>query len=163
MKKVALLNEYLKSAPPAPCVAYDSNDTVICVAKGAAKNKFPLKCSVAAVALETDGSAYRFPPTQNLDACDWCVFSVEGHSGCFIELKGSDYTHALNQLKSTMRYMKSAYQVMPQRAIAVLSGAHPSNVAPGKANAQLKFKREFSQVKLCERSRGQAKPEDVLI
>ena len=48
------------------------------------------------------------------------------------------------------------------RDITVLSGTHPSNARPGKANAKTKFVKKFPDVVLCERSRGIANPEDVL-
>ena len=162
MKAAVSLRSYLRDAPPAQCTHYDAGDTVVCRAKGAARNNFPLLCSVSAVALETDGEAHRFPPDRNKEVCDWCVFAETRLHGCFIELKGSDFVHALEQLASTMTYMRMSYGIVPQRAIAVLSGAHPSNARPGKANAKAKFKRKFPDVIVCERSSGQAKPEDVL-
>jgi len=162
VKTPVRLNVYLRGAPAAPCSRYDANDTVVCIAKREAKNRFPLKCAVSAVALETDGEEYRFPPNEQQLVCDWCVFSEEGLRGCFIELKGSRYEHALDQLKSTMTYMSSRYSVVPQRAIVVLSGAHPANSRPGKASAKAKFKTAFPGVVLCERSRDQPKPDDVL-
>ena len=162
MKKVDVLTSYLSGAPPAPCAHYDSGDTVVCRAKGAARNTFPLLCAVSAVAFETDGRPYRFLPDESKGVCDWCVFTEVGGRGCFVELKGSDYVHALDQLASTMLYMRMSYGINPQRAIAVLSGTHPSNARPGKANAKTKFVKKFPDVVLCERSRGIANPEDVL-
>lgn len=162
MKKPALLSTYLPAAPSAPCLHYDAGDMVVCRAKGMARNSFPLLCNVTSIALETDGVRYRFPPDTTKGVCDWCVFSEVGHRGWFIELKGSRYEHALGQLMSTMSYMQASYGVVPKCAIAVLSGTHPSNARPGKANAKAKFAKRFPDVMLCERSRGKARPEDVL-
>lgn len=162
MKKPVKVNSYLVGAPPASCVRYDAGDTIVCKASGTAKNSYPVSCCVDAIALETDGSHYRFPPDPSQDVCDWCLFTETGHRGCFLELKGSDFNHAVDQLKSTMSHMRTTYGVRPQRAIAVLSGAHPSNARPDKAIAKAKFKAQFPEVDLCERSRGNPNPQDVL-
>lgn len=162
MKSNAALNRYLPNAPTASCWHYDANDVVVCAAKGAAKNSFSLRCAAAVVALETDGvGACRFPPQGN--ACDWCVFTETGLRGWFVELKGSDFRHALDQLRSTMAHMREKYSVIPTKAIVVLSGRHPSNALTGKANAKARFKSAFPKVSLLERSRGQAKSEDVIV
>lgn len=160
MKQTVHLNDYLPKSPPAPCMHYDGGETIQCSAKGTAKNSFPLFTSVASVALETDDSIYRFPPELQKGVCDWCVFSEKEHKGWFIELKGSNFAHTLEQLKSTMEYMQNNYSIIPNYAYVVLSGAHPHNLQPGKQNAILKFKKLFPNVKLLERSRGQAKPSD---
>lgn len=162
MKTSVKLNAYLVGAPPAPCMHYDASDAIVCRATGAAKNRYSIRTKVDAIALETDDVRYRFPPNVAKDVCDWCVFTEKGLRGCFLELKGSDFVHALEQLKSTMSYMGATYYVQPQRAIAVLSGAHPSNARPGKANAKAKFKQQFPTVVLCERSSGQSNPDDIL-
>ena len=82
--------------------------------------------------------------------------------GWFIELKGSDFDHAVNQLKSTMTYVRGKYSVAPKVAVVVLSGRHPSNARPGKANAKARFKSMFSDVPLLERSCGRSRIEDVI-
>ena len=162
MKRGDFLSSYLSSAPAAPCLHHDAGDTVVCRAKGKARNTFSLRCDVSAIALETDGNVYRFPPDTTKDVCDWCVFTEVGLRGWFIELKGSRYEHAIDQLMSTMSYMQTSYSVDPKCAIAVLSGSHPSNARPWKANAKVKFRRKFPATILCERSRGNPRPEDVV-
>ena len=162
MKTSGTLNSFLVGAPSADCCRFDAGDTVVCRAKGSARNSFPLSCAVPVVAFESDGNPYRFPPEKTKGACDWCVFTECGLRGCYIELKGSDYFHALEQLASTMTYMRAEYGVEPRLAFAVLSGVHPSNARPGKANAKAKFSRRFPGVVLRERSMGRSKPEDVL-
>ena len=162
MKRDDCLSSYLSRAPAAPCLHHDAGDTVVCRAKGKARNIFPLRCDVSAIALETDGDRYRFPPDTAKDVCDWCVFTETGLRGWFIELKGSRYEHAVDQLMSTMSYMQASYGIDPKCAIAVLSGSHPSNARPGKANAKAKFTRKFPEAILCERSSGQPRPEDIV-
>ena len=162
MKRVVCLSSYLSRAPAAPCLYHDAGDMVVCRAKGKARNTFPLRCDVSAIALETDDEVYRFPPDKTKGVCDWCVFTETGLRGWFIELKGSRYEHAIDQLMSTMSYMQASYGVDPKYAIAVLSGTHPSNARPGKANAKVKFARRFPETILCERSSGKPRPEDVV-
>lgn len=162
MKRVACLSSYLSGPPAASCLHYDAGDVVVCRAKGKARNAFPLLCGASAIALETDGDSYRFPPDATKDVCDWCVFTKTGLRGWFIELKGSRYGHAIDQLMSTMSYMQTSYGVEPKCAIAVLSGTHPSNARPGKANAKVKFARRFPATILCERSSGKPRPEDIV-
>lgn len=162
MKTSKFLSHFLAGAPCAECFHYDAGDTVVCRAKGMARNSFPLACAVSAVALETDGDPHRFPPDKTKAACDWCIFTECGFRGCFIELKGSNYLHALDQLASTMTYMHTEYGIDPRLAFVVLSGVHPSNARPGKANAKTRFAKRFPGVVLRERSSGKAKPEDVL-
>lgn len=162
MRRMATLDRYLSHSPPAPCCEYDANSIIVCAAKGQAKNKFSLTANTVAIALETDGASYRFPPDPAQPACDWCIFTKEGHRAFFVELKGSDFVHALEQLESTMKYMVRTFALVPKKAFAVLKGAHPSNARPGKANAKAKFKDRHPRVELCERSPGQAKPEDVI-
>lgn len=144
MKSKVLLSEILQSAPSVPCLQYDVGDIATFSAHGAARNLFGLRVKNTAISLETDGACpHRFPPDITQLACDWCVFTVQSHRGYFIELKGSDYLHALNQLTSTMLHMKRTYSITPVKAFAVLSGSHPSNVSPGKANAKSKFQKKF--------------------
>ena len=162
MIQEAILNKFLPDAPPAPCRLYDGGDTVMCVAKGKARNKFPLRTEVCAIAFQTDGEVYRFPPETNKGVCDWCVFTKEGRRGYFVELKGSNFTHAVEQLKSTIGHMRRMHGVSPQVAFAVLSGTHPANSRPGKANAKARFKNEFPNVDLRERSMGQARNDDIV-
>ena len=162
MRSVACLSSYLSGAPAASCLHHDPGDVVVCRAKGKARNTFPLLCGVSAIALETDGDPYRFPPDATKDVCDWCVFTETGFRGWFIELKGSRYEHAIDQLMSTMSHMQTSYGVEPKCAIAVLSGAHPSNARPGKANAKVKFARRFPETILCERSSGRSRPGDIV-
>ena len=162
MKRTVCLSSYLSRAPAAPCLHYDAGDTVVCRAKGKARNSFPLPCDVSAIALETDGDPYRFPPDATKGVCDWCVFTETGLRGWFIELKGSRYEHAIDQLMSTMSYMQTSYGVEPKCAIAVLSGTHPSNARPGKANAKVKFARKFPDALLCERSSSKPHPGDIV-
>ena len=135
---------------------------IVCTAKGEAKNKFYLHAAAPSVTLETDGASFRFPPDRTLGACDWCVFTIDGHHGYFVELKGSDFEHAVAQLKSTIDYMSRQYGIVPKKAFPVLSGAHPRNAKPGKANVKLQFKREWPQVELCERSVGDKRDSDVV-
>lgn len=161
MKSDAILNRYLRNAPAASCWHYDANDVVVCAARGVAKNRFSLRCETAVVALETDGVGdCRFPP--HGDVCDWCVFTETGLRGWFVELKGSDFNHALDQLRSTMAHMRGTYSVVPEKAIVVLSGRHPSNALTGKARAKARFKSAFPKVSLLERSCGQSRTEDVI-
>ena len=91
-----------------------------------------------------------------------CVFTIDRHHGYFVKLKGSDFEHAVAQLKSTIGYMSRQYGIVPQKAFSVLSGAHPRNARPGKANVILQFKREWPQVELCERSNGDKRASDVV-
>ena len=158
MRSVACLSSYLSGAPAASCLHHDPGDVVVCRAKGKARNTFPLLCGVSAIALETDGDPYRFPPDATKAVCDWCVFTEAGLRGWFIELKGSRYEHAIDQLMSTMSHMQISYGVEPKCAIAVLS----ANARPGKANAKVKFARKFPRTILCERSSGKPRPGDVV-
>ena len=161
MKTKATLNRYLLNAPAAPCLHYGAGDVVVCAAKGKSKNSFIVRCATPVVAFETDGQGnFRFPPQGNV--CDWCVFTETGLRGWFIELKGSDFDHAVNQLKSTMTHMRGKYSVAPKVAVVVLSGRHPSNARPGKANAKARFKSMFPDVPLLERSCGQTNSRDCV-
>lgn len=103
MKFETMLNRYLRNAPAVSCWHYDAKDVVVCAAKGAAKNRFSLRCETAVVAL------------------------------------------------------------IPEKAIVVLSGRHPSNALTGKASAKARFKSAFPKVSLLERSHGQSKPEIVIV
>ena len=163
MKAAGTLNAFLPTAPAAPCWRYKEKDIIVCAAKGAAKNKFALPTKVAAVALETDGSSNRFPPNSSSPVCDWCVFAAQSLNAYFVELKGSDFIHAVEQIERTLDYMVGRYRLHPVKAFAVLKGVHPSNARPGKANARDKFKRRHPGVALLERSPGQEKPEDVIL
>ena len=163
MRHGATLDRYLCNAPPAPCREYGAGSVVVCTAKGKAKNRFVMSAKTAAIAMETDGDTYRFPPDSSQLACDWCVFTKEGHKAFFVELKGSDFVHAVEQIESIMQYMVRTFALVPRKAFAVLNGRHPSNTRTGKANAKAKFKNRHPGVELCERSPGQAKPEDVII
>lgn len=163
MRRPNTLNLYLCGAPPAPCWEYDADDTIVCTAKGKAKNKFALPTKTVAIALETDGLTDRFPPDASQLACDWCIFTKEGRRAFFVELKGSNFVHAVEQLESTMKYMVRTFALIPKKAFAVLKGTHPSNARPGKANIKTKFKNRHPGVELCERSPGQAKPKDIVV
>lgn len=162
MKRQLLLKDVFPSAPAAPCWGYDKTNTIVCVAKGAARNRFALPARTEAVALETDGGAFRFPPSNSEPVCDWCVFTREGLRAYYVELKGSNFKHAVEQIERTLEYMFRQYRLIPVKAFAVLKGAHPSNARPGKANMQLAFERRHPPVRLFERSPGQEKPEDVV-
>ncbi len=154
MKHTVFLDQFISSAPKAQCCQYDIGDMIVCTAKGKAKNQFYFHASVQAVALETDSDSFRFPPDEAQQVCDWCVFTKEGLRGFFVELKGSDFEHAVVQLSSTIGYMNSNYGIVPQKAFAVLSGSHPRNSRPGKANVKVKFKRDWPGVELRECSNG---------
>lgn len=162
MKVARTLDAFFPKAPTAPCWIYDANDVIVCAAKGAAKNRFSLPAKVAAVALETDGGRYRFPPDSSSPVCDWCIFGKQSLNAYFVELKGSDFEHAVEQIERTLVYMVRQYRLHPVKAFAVLRGAHPSNARPGKANAKAKFKNRHPGVALLERSPGQEKPTDVV-
>lgn len=165
MKTAMFLNAFLPDAPAASCWSYDAGNIIVCTAKaakGAAQNKFSMTAKVAAVALETDGKSHRFPPNSSLPVCDWCVFAQQSLNAYFVELKGSDFVHAVEQIERTLDYMARQYRLHPVKAFAVLSGAHPSNTRPGKANAKAKFLKRHPAVLLCERSPGQEKPEDII-
>ena len=162
MKSPVLLNEFLSGAPRADCWRYDEGNEIVCAARGAAKNRIYLRAAVPAIALETDGDAFRFPPDVNQEVCDWCVFTIEGKRGYFVELKGSDFEHSLAQLSSTIGYMSRQYNIEPKKAFSVLNGAHPRNSRPGKANAKLRFKRKWPDVELHERTNGSKNTLDVV-
>lgn len=162
MRREETLDRYLCHSPPAPCWEHAAGDVIVCTAKGRAKNRFLLPAKTAAIALETDGDIYRFPPDTSQLACDWCIFTQKDHKAVFVELKGSDFVHAVEQIESTLKYMARTFALVPKKAFAVLKGAHPSNVRPGKANAKAKFKCRHPDVELCERSPGQAKSGDVV-
>lgn len=162
MRHPNTLDLYLYGSPSAPCWEYDADDTVVCTAKGKAKNKFALPTKTVAIALETDEDTCRFPPDASQSACDWCIFTKEGRRAFFVELKGSNFVQAVEQLESTLSYMVRNFAVVPKKAFAVLKGAHPSNARSGKANAKVKFKNHHPDVELCERSPGQAKPKDII-
>ena len=163
MKTERLLNAFLPGAPPAPCWRYDPGNTIVCTAKRAAKNKFSLRAQTVAVALETDGGTYRFPPiAAHQPVCDWCVFAQQSLNAYFVELKGSDFVHAVEQIERTLDYMARQYRLHPVKAFAVLKGAHPSNARPGKADAKAKFQKHHPGVALLERSPGQEKPTDLV-
>ena len=154
MKNAVLLDEFISNAPQAKCTQYDIDNVIVCSAKGTAKNQFYLRAAVSSVALETDGDSFRFPPDRTQGVCDWCVFTIEGMRGYFVELKGSDFEHSVVQLRSTIGYMSKKYGIIPKKAFSVLSGAHPHNSRPGKARVKLQFKRDWPNVELCERSNG---------
>lgn len=160
MKYPVVLDQFISGAPKAQCCRYDTGDIIVCMAKGKARNLFYFRASVPAVALETDGASFRFPPNETQGVCDWCVFTVEGLRGYFVELKGSDFEHAVLQLSSTMYFMSRNYGIVPKKAFPVLSGSHPSNSRPGKANVKARFKRQWPGVELRECSSGNInKPE----
>ena len=162
MKSSTSLDKFISGAPKAICWKYGKGNWIECSAKGKAKNKFYMHAAVSAVALETDGNPYRFPPDTAQGVCDWCVFSTEGLRGYFVELKGSDFEHAVTQLRSTIGYMSRQYGVVPKKAFAVLKGAHPSNSRPGKANVKMRFHNEWPNVELCERSYGSKNASDAV-
>ena len=162
MKNSVSLDKFISGAPKAECWRYDRGSVIVCTAKGSAKNHFYLHAAVPAVALETDAESFRFPPDKAHGACDWCVFTTEGLRGYFVELKGSDFMHAVTQLSSTIDYMSRVYGIVPKRAFSVLSGAHPRNSRPGKANVKLRFSRKWPNVELCERSAGSNNISDVV-
>ena len=154
MKHPVFLDQFISRAPKAQCYRYDAGDIIVCIAKGRAKNQFYFRASVPAVALETDTASFRFPPDETQGVCDWCLFTVMGLRGYFVELKGSDFEHAVLQLNSTMFFMRKNYGIVPQKAFSVLSGSHPSNSRPGKANIKMRFKQRWPGVELRECSSG---------
>lgn len=162
IKSSVLLDDFISGAPKVNCWRYDEGNVIACKAKGEAKTLFHLHTAVPSVALETDGGSFRFPPDMALGACDWCVFTIDGHRGYFVELKGSDFEKSVAQLKSTIGYMSRQYGIIPKKAFSVLSGAHPRNSRPGKANVKLRFRREWPNVELCERSCGNERKSDVV-
>lgn len=162
MKRNVFLDQFIHGAPEAPCCRYDRGDMVLCTAKGTAKNQFYFHAFVSAVALETDGDSFRFPPDKSQEACDWCVFTEEGLCGNFVELKGNDFTHAIAQLSSTMGYMSKHHGIVPKKAFAVLSGSHPRNSRPGKANVKVRFNRKWPGVELRECSSGNKNTPEAL-
>lgn len=133
------------SAPSAVCWKYRPCFPIVCQAHGAARNKFTFLAERDAVLLETDGGVYRFPPDGALPACDWAVFMQAGRRwmGYVVELKGSDYCHAVHQLISTAKHMRDAFRVSPKAGYVVISGRHPANASPGKGAAKRKFQRVF--------------------
>lgn len=88
MKSPAVLDDFIPNAPKANCCRYDAGSVIACAAKGEAKNLFHLHAVVPSVALETDGASFRFPPDKALLACDWCVFTIDGHRGVFCRVEG---------------------------------------------------------------------------
>ncbi|MEG2725368.1 MAG: hypothetical protein RR982_05915 [Kiritimatiellia bacterium] len=152
---------YLNRAPDAACTVYGNNEWIHCRAKGKSKNAFRIKTTVEAVALETDGD-FRFPPESEKSVCDWSVFTTKTFRGSYIELKGSDFNHAVEQLTSTIQYMKKEYNIVPVQAFIVISGSHLRNIQPSKANAKLKFAKTFPGVTLNERTFGNTNSSDVI-
>lgn len=155
------LSVFLPSAPPAPCTEYAKGNWVKCDDSGAARNSFVFQTSVDAVSLRTDGDGFRFPPNISQPACDWCVFDPKTKRSSFVELKGSDYERAVEQLRSTMVYMGSHYRLVPYSAVIVISGTHPRNALPGKARAKAGFKNDFDFLPK-EKNPGKYNGKDIL-
>ena len=161
MNASRILSFWLSSAPPAPCTEHKKGDWIKCDDSGAARNSFVFRSSVDAVSLRTDGDRFRFPPDVSSPVCDWCVFDPGTKRSAFVELKGSDYKRALAQLRSTMGYMGNLYGLLPCSAVIVISGAHPRNASPGKAQAKARFKKDFG-IPPKEANPGKYNGKDIL-
>lgn len=97
-------------------------------------------------------SAHQWPPEGV--AADWtCVTAAKiGH---VIELKGSDYAHACEQLAATIRYLRYCWPSMNLISPhVVISGHHLPKMAPAKQIAQRRFKSAVGLSKPEEHSPG---------
>lgn len=66
-------------------------------------------------------------PSGSILGCDWCVCYCDSNRskcmGVLIELKGGDFKHAVEQLASTLKAMKSTWPaILISQCHAVLSG-----------------------------------------
>ena len=119
-----------------------------CVLKamGKAKNKVTLIPEVPVYRVETD-AVPRMPPGNGAKACDWLVLTTEPPmKGLGVELKGSDYEHAFEQLTSTLNYAKTCFAIQPAGGVIVFSGRHPAQSKPAWNNLKMKFKKSFGEL-----------------
>lgn len=83
------------------------------------------------------------------DRCDNLLESCQFSDQYFIELKGSDSSHAIKQLKATFEQLLSNKESIKKMAFIVFSNSTPNNNT-GRQKTEKQFKKQYGvNLKFC--------------